>query len=140
MSIYNPPTNYVQKPGEVTAITIMTLISGITNILAALTWSIALPIATLGIGCFCVPITILPGVLGVFEIIYASKLLANPPRPVRQSQVIPILEIVAILSGNIISLGSGIIGLVYYNDPKVKEYFARINPLEAQASVIPPAQ
>jgi hypothetical protein len=140
MSQYYPsPGSDIQKPGEVTAITIMTLISGITNILAAFTWSITLPIVTLGIGCLCVPITVLPGVLGVFEIIYASKLLSNPPKPVRPSQTIAILEIVAILSGNIFSLGAGILALVMYNDPKVKDFFARINPIVAPSDNIPPA-
>jgi hypothetical protein len=116
-----------EKPGQVTTITIMTLISGITNILASLVWSLLIVVGTVGVGILCVPVTILPGVLGVFEIIYAAKLLSNPPRPVQPSQVLSILEICAILFANVLSLVTGILALVFYNDPQVQEYFARLN-------------
>jgi hypothetical protein len=77
---------------------------------------------------FClVPIGLLPLILGIFEILYAVKLLADPPRPVQPSQTIAILEICCILFGNIISLVVGILALVFYNDPDVKAYFERIN-------------
>lgn len=117
-----------EKPGEVTAITIMTLISGITNILAALGWSFSIVVGTLGFGFLCVPLTILPGILGVFEIIYAANLLSTPPKPVRPSQTLAILEICAIVFLNVISLVTGILALVFYNNPAVQEYFARLTP------------
>ena len=126
MSQFNPSPVLSEKPGEVTTITIMTLISGITNIIAALTWSSLIVVGTVGLGIICVPITILPGVLGIFEIIYAANLLSNPPKPVRPQQTLAILEICAILSGNVISLVTGILSLVFYNNPKVQEYFAQL--------------
>ena len=127
MSQFNSYPNLSEKPGEVTTITIMTLISGITNIIAALTWSFFVVLGTFGLGILCVPITILPGILGIFEIIYAASLLSNPPKPVRPSQTLAILEICMILFGNIVSLVTGILSLVFYNNPIVQEYFAKLN-------------
>ena len=123
------------KPRKVQAIAIMTLVDGILNIL----WSIILPIivvtfiitgaiATLGIGLFLVPlafIVLIPAifsfVVGIFEIIAGVKLLKNPPRTVK-IKAIAILEIVNILSGALPSLVVGILNLVFYNEPEVKNY------------------
>ena len=66
-------------------------------------------------------------ILGIFEIIYALKLLSNPPQPVRPSTTIAILEILCVLAGNVFSMIVGILALVFYNDPQVKEYFAKLN-------------
>lgn len=124
--MYNNPNN-IEKPGMVMAIAVMTLVNGIINILAGLGLTASIVLGTLGIGLLCAPITILPSVLGIFEIIYASQLLSNPPKPVKPSQVIAILEICCIIIGNVISLVVGIIALVFYNDPQVQGYFDRIN-------------
>jgi hypothetical protein len=126
MSQFNPTPGLSEKPGEVTAITILTLISGITNILTALTWSFFIVIGTLGFGILCVPITILPGVLGIFEIIYAANLLSTPPKPVRPSQTLAIFEICGIFFLNVISLVTGILALVFYKNPRVQEYYIRL--------------
>ena len=122
------------KPRKVQA-SPMTLVDGILNIL----WSIILPIivvtfiitgaiATLGIGLFLVPlafIVLIPAifsfVVGIFEIIADVKLLKNPPRTVK-IKAIAILEIVNILSGALPSLVVGILDLVFYNEPEVKNY------------------
>ena len=127
----NNPDNAVyvglQKPGMVQAISIMTLINGILNILYGLGVTAAIVLGTLFVGIICAPITILPVVLGIFEIIYAVKLLANPPQPIKPSQAIAIFEIVAVVSGNIISAVVGVLALVFYSDMNVKTYFARLN-------------
>lgn len=120
-------SSLIQKPGMVTALSVMTLINGIMNILWGLGATLAIVLGTFGIGILCAPITVLPCILGIFEIIYASKLLSNPPQPVRPSQTIAILEICCIIAGNVISTGVGIVALVFYNDPGVGAYFARIN-------------
>jgi hypothetical protein len=120
-------TPSVQKPGMVTALTIMTLINGILNILYALGFTAAIVLGTFGIGLLCAPLTILPAILGIFEILYAVKLLSNPPQPVKPSQTLAVLEIVCIITGNVISMVVGILALVFYNDTSVKDYFARIN-------------
>lgn len=121
--------NTFEKPGMVTGLSIAILISGILNILLGLGLTAAIVLGTIGIGIICAPVTILPTILGVFEIIYATKLLANPPRPVQPSQALAILEICSILFGGVIQAGVGVFALVAFNDPTVKAYFARINAI-----------
>lgn len=113
------------KPGLVQAIAIMTLVNGILNVL----WGGAATLAMIpGVVTLClVPFTVLPLILGIFEIIFAAKLLGNPPQPVQPSQAIAIMEICCILVGNVVSLVVGILALVFYSDPAVKAYFAKIN-------------
>lgn len=114
-----------QKPTLVNVIAWSTLASGIVN----LVWGLAASgtaLATI-VGVICTPITILPSILGVFEILYAAKLLSNPPQPVRPSTNIAIFEIAAVITGNVFSMVVGILSLVFYNDQIVKDYFARLN-------------
>jgi hypothetical protein len=113
--------NYVEKPGKVQAIAIMTLINGILDVLWGVGLTISVILGTWGLGLFCAPLTILPSVLGIFEIIYASKLLGNPPRkyPV---QTIAILQIIAIIYLDFIGPVIGILSLVFYSDPPVKQF------------------
>jgi hypothetical protein len=66
-------------------------------------------------------------VLGIFEIVYAARLLSNPPKPTQPSQAIAILEICCILFGNVVPLVIGILALVFYNQPEVQDYFAKLN-------------
>ena len=82
---------------------------------------------TVGIGLLCAPVTIAPLVLGMFEIIYATQLVAEPPKQKNLSQAIPILEICCILAFNVVSLVVGILSLVFASDPKVQGYFASLN-------------
>lgn len=132
-----------QKPTLVNVIAWTTLASGIVN----LVWGIGLSITVLAsiVGIVCIPLTILPTVLGIFEILYAAKLLSNPPQPVKPSTTIAILEIVALLAGNVFSMVVGILSLVFYNDQVVKDYFARLNngtlppaPVQSSTPVPPP--
>ena len=109
------------KPGKVQAIAIMTLINGILNILWGIGLTGSVVLGTLGVGLLCAPLTILPLVLGIFEIIGGVKLMGEPPRKFNV-QTIAILEIVAILAGDGISLIVGILNLVFYNDPPTKQY------------------
>jgi hypothetical protein len=116
-----------QKPTLVNVIAWMTLASGIVNLFWGLGVSLTVLVSTIGFGLICLPLTILPTILGVFEIIYAAKLLSNPPQAVRPSTNLAILEIVCILAGNIFSVVVGILALVFYNDIAVRDYFARLN-------------
>lgn len=114
-----------QKPGLVTAIAVMTLTSGIINLF----WGFIASATALGtiIGVICLPITILPTILGVFEIIYAAKLLSAQPEAVKPSQALAVFEILTFLMGNVFSMVVGLLALIFYNDASVKEYFAQIN-------------
>jgi len=119
---YSP---YNESPNLVKTIAVLTLINGIINIFWGL---IAAITVTASIVLICLaPLVILPTILGIFEIIYAAKLLTNPPQPVQPSSTIAILEILCVLTGNVFSMIVGILSLVFYNDPQVKEYFANLN-------------
>jgi hypothetical protein len=125
------------KPTLVNVIAWMTLASGIVNLF----WGIAASGALLStiVGVICIPITILPTVLGIFEIMYAVKLMSNPPQQVQPSTNLAILEIVCILVGNIFAVVVGILALVFYNDIQVKGYFAQLNGTITSAESVAPA-
>jgi len=114
-----------EKPTLVNVIAWTTLASGIVN----LGWGIAASAAALLtiVGICCTPLTILPSILGIFEIIYAAKLLSTPPQAVKPATNLAVLEVVCILSGNFFTMIVGILSLIFYNDPAVKDYFARLN-------------
>ncbi len=117
--------NSDQKPGLYTAIAVMTLTSGIINLF----WGFIASATVLStvIGVVCLPITILPTILGVFEIIYAAKLLSSQPEPVKPSTSIAVFQISTFIYGNIFSAVVGILNLIFFNDQSVREYFARLN-------------
>ena len=124
-----------QKPTLLNVIAWTTLASGIVNIIWGLAAS-GTALATV-IGIICTPITILPTILGVFEILYAAKLLSNPPQAVKPSTNIAILEIACVITGNIFAMVVGILSLVFYNDAIVSDYFARLNGTAPLAPVLP---
>jgi len=109
------------KPAKVQTIAILVLINGILNIV----WGGIL--ALLGVislvGILCAPVLILPMILGVFELIYALNLLAEPPKVKEPSQAIAILEICDILFLNIFGVVVGVLSLIFINEEEVKAYF-----------------
>ena len=113
------------KPSKVQTMGVLILISGILNIV----WGGIL--ALLGvlslIGILCAPILLLPMVLGVFELIYALNLLAEPPKVKKPSQTIAILEICDFLFLNIFAVVVGIVSLILSNEDEVKAYFADLD-------------
>jgi len=131
--------NTNQKPGLFTTIAVLTLVSGIVNLF----WGFIASATALGtlVGVVCLPITILPTILGIFEIIYAAKLLSSQPEPVQPSQTLAILEILTFFIGNLFSMVVGILALIFYNDVSVRDYFARLNGTTpvAPAPIIEPA-
>lgn len=119
-------TNYsIQKPGLFTAIAVMTITSGIVNLF----WGFIASATALGtiVGIVCLPVTILPTILGIYEIIFAAKLLSAQPESVKPSQSLAVFEILTFLMGNIFSTVVGILTLIFYNDVSVREYFNQIN-------------
>ncbi len=125
------------KPSLVTAIAAMTLASGIVNIFWGLIASMTFLASIIGV--VCVPITILPTILGIFEVVYAAKLFSNTPQPIRPSQTLAAFEIACILTANMFSMIVGILVLIFYNDEQVKKYFADLNAAYAPPSAPQPA-
>jgi len=133
-----------QKPVLFTTIAVMTLTSGIINVF----WGFIASATALGtiIGVVCLPITILPTILGVFEIIYAAKLLSAQSEPVQPSQAIAVFEVLTFFIGNVFSMVAGILALIFYNDVSVKEYFASINgtatvtPVPVEPVILEPSE
>ena len=123
------------KPTFVNVIAWMTLASGVVNI----GWGIVA--FTTFIGVICAPLSVLPIILGAFELVYAAKLLSTPSQPTKPSTNLAIFEIIAILYGNFFSLVVGILALVFYNDVTVRDYFTRLNGAAPLAPVppVPPA-
>jgi hypothetical protein len=132
----NAQATYPQKPSLVNVIAWTTLASGIVN----LGWGLVVSATALLtiVGICCTPLTILPAILGIFEIIYAAKLLSTPPQVVRPATNLAVLEIVCILTGNVFTMVVGILSLIFYNDPAVKVFFARLNG-DVAPGPIPPA-
>lgn len=126
------------KPIPVNIIAWTTLASGIVNLFWGFAASGTL-LATV-IGIFCIPITILPTFLGIFELIYAAKLFSDPPQVLRPSTNIAVLEIACLLVFNVFSMAVGILALVFYNDKVVKEYFTRLNSGQANANIVEPVK
>jgi len=127
--------NMQQKPNLVSVIAWLTLTSGIVNLF----WGFAASgtaLATL-VGVICTPFTILPTILGVFELIYAAKLFSNPPQIQQPSTNIAVFEIASVLTGNVFSMAVGILALVFYNDTVVKNYFAGLNGTLTPAPATP---
>jgi hypothetical protein len=116
------------KPGKVQAIAILTLGNGILNIL----WGLGMAGGHLWT-IVCWPIGAYPIVLGVLEIVYAAKLLSANPGAVQPARYLGIMEICAVLMGNVVSLVVGILVLAFYDDLEVKAYFAS---LPAQPQIV----
>ncbi|TLN23664.1 hypothetical protein FDZ74_03540 [bacterium] len=118
------PADGAQRPGLVTTLAALTLASGIDNLFFSIGITGLLVLATIGIGLvLCAPFTLLPAILGVFEIVYGARLLSERPT-LRPNRVIASLEIATLLFANPIGVAVGIIALVIYNDESVKRYFA----------------
>jgi DNA-directed RNA polymerase subunit RPC12/RpoP len=101
-----------KKPGKLSAIAGMRMGAGICNIIAGIAF------------CWlCFPIVMIP--FGIIEIITASNLLKDFPSRIKNPKLIPILEIVVIVTlAGWISVVVGILSLVFFADEKVKRYLA----------------
>jgi len=117
------PTPPQIKSQKVQVIAVLMLISGIINVLIGLGLVAGLALSLVLICCS--PVGLLPMALGIFELVYAIRLLSSgtEPQSFATMQVIAILEIVSILAGNFISLVIGIVNLVMLNDPEVRPSF-----------------
>jgi hypothetical protein len=118
-------TSNLKKPVLLTIVAVSTLTSGIVNLF----WGFIMSTTAFGtiLGIVCLPLTVLPMVLGIVEIVHGARLLSAQPQPVQPSTAIAVLEVVCILFGNVFSMIVGILALVFYNDLTVKDYFITLN-------------
>ncbi len=110
----NEQAGEIKKPGMVQAIAIMNLVDGILNCL----WGLGLFFTIIGI-----PVGIYSIILGILELINSSKLLPDPIKLDKPPKYIAVMQIINIVSSNVIALVVGILSLVFYNDNNVKAYF-----------------
>lgn len=114
MPAYQPPMPGTGKPGQVTAIAIMDLVDGIINCLAGTIWCLTL---------FGIPIGAYAITVGILEIVYAAKILPDPIKVATPARYVAIMQIINIISLNVVSLVAGILSLVFYSDAHVMQYF-----------------
>jgi hypothetical protein len=107
-----------EKPQKVQAIAIMLLAGGIIALLVGIGWAIT----CIGLAF---PMTYYSFVVGIMAIVKAARLMGENARNETPPQAVAIMQIVNIVSGDVINLTLGIITLVFLSDPAVKAYFRR---------------
>src|SRR4030042_4231361 len=113
------------KPQKLQWIGILMLVSGGVNISICLGLVLGLALSVILI-C-CAPIGAPPLALGVYEVIYGIRLIGSGQEPVKRDtlQTIAILEIVTVVTSNMVSFVAGIINLVLLSDSEVEGYFRK---------------
>jgi hypothetical protein len=115
----------MKKPGKVQAIAIYSLVLGVIHAMTTcflLLYGFIFGLATFGIGCLIWILVPLPAVTSVLELLYASKLLPDPVQPTSLGKTVAIAEICNVLYCNGLTVAGGIVSLVFYSDPEVREY------------------
>jgi|TARA_B100001250_G_scaffold401668_1_gene413825 hypothetical protein len=104
-----------EKPGKAQAIAIMTLVGGIMSIFTCI---------GLALGTMFLWITwVYSLVLGIMAIIKAAKMLSpDPYEGYTSAKTIAIMQIVSIVSCDIINMTMGILSLVFLSDPEVIDW------------------
>jgi len=126
MESENAPSGAQQQPGKVQAIAIMTLIGGIIAIIASLSWGLSgifAGLATFGIGCILFVPACYSLVLGIMAIVTGAKLLGQAAYQEAPPTTIAIMQIINIISLDIVNLVLGILTLVFLKEPEVRAYY-----------------
>lgn len=108
-----------KKPGKLTAIAVIMLVSGIFNCLYSLYYIVLAPFT------MCLSLIVLPLILttGIMEIVHASKLLKDPIPVYKPATAIAVLEICCVLLCSMFAVVAGILALIFWGDPEVKQYY-----------------
>ena len=110
------------KPGKLTAIAVMTLVGGIIAVVLGVGEAIGV-VASLCIPCFLIPGSIVSFLSGIFMIIQGGLLLSeNPATHIPRTRITATLQIVCIISGDVINLILGILNHIFLSDKKVTAY------------------
>jgi len=78
-------------------------------------------LATVGIGCLCLPVPLFEFITGIYATVQGSRMVGAPKAP--PSRGIAICLICCILAGDVIAMGSGIVMLVLMSQPDVRAWF-----------------
>lgn len=114
------------KPGKVTAIAVMTLVGGIFALISALIWfvyGVIFGLATCGILCILFVPATYSLALGIVAIIFGCLLLAAKPKRRSAPYASAIMQVVNIISLDLINVILGIVVLIFLSDRKVRAFF-----------------
>jgi hypothetical protein len=97
-------------------------LSGILTI----TWGFGFVVAAITslIGIICLPLSIYPFLVGIFELVYGIKLAASKPSLKKPPYFVSILEIVLIFWFDVFGLIAGIATLVLLSQEDTKVYLS----------------
>lgn len=112
------------KPQNLKTYGVLTIVSGICNLIFTIGGFFLLVLGTIGFGLICFPLFIPTIVLGGFEIYYGMKFNDDNDHSVKNFPLaIPILQTATFMFGNIISGGIGIYGIVVSTMDEIKQYY-----------------
>ncbi len=111
----------IAKPGKVQAIAIMCLVDSFINLLIAIVVVIS---CFLIIGLCFLPIGMYAAALFGYEIVYGMRLLADSSRGVQLSKGFAIMQTIFLI--NPMAILTGILSLIFFDDPEVKAYFGNV--------------
>lgn len=117
------------RPSTFTAVAIMVLVSGVLNLIAAMSsliWVLTVAVATFGLGCFLIVVPVYFLVLGIFEVKLATRLMPDPPTIREIPQHVPIMEILCILFCNPVPPVVGILTLILSKDEQFQAYLRQM--------------
>ncbi len=133
-----------KKPSSLRTLAVLTLVSGIWNCVTALfgflayqsqvapivaryaQWGQQLPAKAQLLQLYLVAMIVYCIVLGIMEILYATRLLPDPVKVSGPAKYLAVMEIAAIASGSWFALIVGCVALSTYGKDKVKNYFVRL--------------
>jgi hypothetical protein len=110
------------KPGNVQAVNVLTLIGGIVALVGALIYVVGIGLPTVGFGCIW-PGWIYAIVAGILATIKGSKLMGENAQMEEPPTTAGILLIINIVNCDVISCVLGILILVFLNDPVTKNWY-----------------
>ena len=110
------------KPGSIQAVAIIWIISGILTII----WGFGLVAAAFAslIGIICLPLSLYPFIVGIFELVYGIKLTGSSTSLRRPPYFVSVLEITLALWLDVFGLIAGITTLILLNEEESKPYFS----------------
>ena len=110
------------KPGSIQAVAVIWIISGILTII----WGFGLVLAALAslVGILCLPLSIYPFVVGIFELVYGIRLAGSAASINKPPYFVSILEIFLIFWVDVLGFIAGIATLILLSGEDAKAYLS----------------